>query len=292
MKKTALITGASSGIGWAISKALIEEGWRVFGSLRKPEDGQKAQDALGPNFNPLLFDVTDAQAIERAAAEVEKALNGETLSALINNAGIAVAGPWRYIDLEEVKHQFAVNLYGVVSVTQAFLPHLGADERFKGAPGKIINMSSVAGKIASPIMGPYSASKHALEGYSESLRREVLMHGIDVIIIGPGAIKTPIWDKADDINAELYKHTEYYDTLIGMRKKLQEVGENGLAPEEVGALALKILNNTNPKTRYVILKEWLTSWTLPRVLPDRLVDKIIVQRFGLSKKNLKRRKRQ
>ncbi|MHA7873091.1 MAG: SDR family NAD(P)-dependent oxidoreductase, partial [Hyphococcus sp.] len=254
------------------------------GSVRKEKDAEDARAAIGDNFFPLIFDVTDSAAIAEAASCVGEVLEGATLQGLVNNAGIAVAGPLRYLQVDELKFQMEVNLYGALRVTQAFLPLLGADKSFRGAPGRIVNMSSVAGKIASPIMGPYSMSKHALEAFTDALRRELLMHGIDVVSVGPGAIKTPIWDKADDINEEQYKDTEYYETMIGMREKYKELGASGLPPEDVGALVLRILNGEETKTRYALLRDKFLMWTLPRLLPKRMVDKIIVDRFGFPKK--------
>ncbi|GJL94210.1 MAG: oxidoreductase [Hyphococcus sp.] len=283
-QQTAVVTGVSTGIGRAIAKTLIDNGWRVFGSVRKENDAKAAQDALGDQFSPLLFDVTDPDAIASAAQSVRADLNGQALNGLVNNAGIAVGGPLRYLPPEELKQQFDVNIFGVLHVTQAFLPLLGADHTMKGPRGKIVNMSSVAGKMASPIMGPYSMSKHALEAFTVSLRRELLMHGIDVVAVGPGAIQTPIWDKADDIDAENYKGTEYYDILVGMRKKMQEFGAEGLPPEAVGNLAYDILNGTKQKTRYAILKDKFANWTLPQFLPSRLVDKFVADRFGFPSK--------
>lgn len=280
----AVVTGASTGIGRAIAKSLIDEGWRVFASVRKESDAEKLRDGLGEALTPLIFDVTDEAGIARGAEAVREALNGRTLNGLVNNAGIAVAGPLRYIALDELQHQLNVNLFGVLRVTQAFLPMLGADKSYEGEPGRIINMSSVAGKIASPIMGPYSMSKHALEAFSDSLRRELMMHGIDVAVIGPGAVKTPIWDKADDIDAEQYKGTEYYDVLVGMREKYKALGDEGLPPEDIGALARDILTGKARKTRYAVLRNKLMMWTLPRLMPKRMVDKIIAKRFGFPEK--------
>lgn len=283
-QKTAVVTGASTGIGRAIAQSLVDAGWHVFGSVRKEKDASALQNDLGERFTPLIFDVTDNDAILRGAEIVREKLNGRTLGGLVNNAGIAVAGPLRYIAIDELQHQMNVNLYGVLRVTQAFLPMLGADKSFTGAPGRIVNMSSVAGKIASPIMGPYSMSKHALEAFSDSLRRELMMHGVDVVVIGPGAVKTPIWDKADEIDAEKYKDTEYYDVLIGMREKYKAVGQEGLPPEDIGALARNVLEGTARKTRYAVVRDKLLMWTLPRLMPKRTVDKIIARRFGFPEK--------
>lgn len=282
--KSAVVTGVSTGIGRAIAQSLVNDGWRVFGSVRKEKDAEAARAALGENFTPLLFDVTDNEAIKAAATDVRGALNGRTLNGLVNNAGIAVAGPLRYLPVDDLRHQMEVNLFGALRVTQAFLPMLGADKEFTGTPGRIVNMSSVAGKLASPIMGPYSMSKHALEAFTDALRRELMMHGIDVISVGPGAIKTPIWDKADDIDAEQYRGTEYYDVLVGMREKYKELGDSGLPPEAIGDLVLNILNGRETKTRYAVLRDKFLMWTLPRLLPKRMVDKVIVERFGFPKK--------
>lgn len=284
MDKAALVTGASTGIGHAIVDALTTADWHVFASVRKQADADKLQAQFNDACTPLLFDVTDADAIQTSAEQVRTALNGTTLKGLINNAGVAVGGPLRYLPIEELEFQMNVNLFGALRVTQAFLPMLGADRSFTGSPGKIINMSSVAGKIASPIMGPYSMSKHALEAFTDSLRRELLMHGIDVVAVAPGAVKTPIWDKADDIDADQYKDTEYYSVLIEMRKKYKEFGGDGLPPKTIGHLVSEILAGRKNKTRYAILKNKFMMYTLPRLLPKRILDKGMAERFGFQVK--------
>lgn len=280
-QKSAVVTGASTGIGRAITETLIGAGWRVFGSVRKEEDAADLQAALGENYTPLLFDVTDPDAIASAANVVREALGGHTLAGLVNNAGVALGGPLLYIDQEVMRRQLEINVFGPLFVTQAFGPLLGADRQLRGDPGRIVNMSSVAGKIASPILGPYAMSKHALEAFSESLRRELLVHGIDVIIVGPGAIKTPIWAKADEIDAEDYKGTEYYDILVGMREKFKDYGGSGLPPEDVGELVAEILTTEKPKTRYAILRNKFLMWTLVRLLPKRMVDRTLAKRFDI-----------
>lgn len=280
--KSAVVTGVSTGIGRAIAKSLTAAGWRVFGSVRKEKDANEAAAALGANFTPLLFDVTDDAAIARGAAQVKDALKGEALGALVNNAGIAVGGPVAYLNMDDLKRQFDINVYGPVRAVKAFAPLLGADRAMKGPPGRIVNMSSVAGKIASPFMSPYAMSKHALEAMSESLRREMSLHGIDVVIVGPGAIRTPIWAKADDIDFEQYRNTEYFSLLESMKGMMQSFGEQGLEAEDVGALVLEILTAPKPKTRYAILKNKFSMWTLPNILPKRMVDGFVAKRFGLK----------
>lgn len=282
VEKSAVVTGASTGIGRAICAALISAGWRVFGSVRKQADADALKAALGAAFTPLLFDVTDDAAVKAAARTVEGALGGRTLGALINNAGVAVGGPMRYLPLAELQRQLDVNLYGPIRATQAFLPALGADKKFAGPPGRIVNMSSVAGRMASPFMAPYAISKHALEAFSESLRRELIVHGIDVIVIGPGAIKTPIWAKADEIDVEAYRGTEYFDLMSKMRETMQSYGGEGLPAEAVGALVRSALEDPRPKTRYAILKNKFMMWVLPNLLPKRVVDRAIAKRFGIA----------
>jgi len=280
--QTAVVTGVSSGIGRAIAKSLMDAGWRVFGSVRKEKDAAEASAALGPNFQSLLFDVTDEPAILRAAAQVKDSLAGEALGALINNAGIAVGGPIAYLNLDDLKRQIDINVYGPIRAVKAFAPLLGADRSRKGPRGRIVNMSSVAGKLASPFMSPYAMSKHALEAMSESLRRELAVHGIDVIIVGPGAIRTPIWAKADDLDFEQYRKTEYFSDLERMKGMMQQFGDSGLEADKVGALVLHILMTPKPKTRYAILKNKFAMWTLPNVLPKRMVDRAILKRFGMN----------
>lgn len=279
--KSAVVTGVSSGIGRAIAKSLTGAGWRVFGSVRKEKDAAEASAALGGTFTPVLFDVTDDAGVARGAAQVKAALKGETLGALVNNAGIAVGGPVAYLNLDDLKRQIDINVYGPIRAVKAFAPLLGADPAMKGPPGRIVNMSSVAGKMASPFMSPYAMSKHALEAMSESLRREMTAHGIDVAIVGPGAIKTPIWAKADDFDFEQYRHTEYFEDLERMKGMMQSFGEQGLEAEDVGALVLEILTAAKPKTRYAILKNKFAMWTLPNLLPKRMVDAALIKRFGL-----------
>ena len=173
--KSIVVTGASSGIGRKIAQTLVAGGFRVFGSVRKPSDAKAVAAELGENFVPLTFDVTDRKAVDAAAAQVEGVLKGEKLAGLINNAGIAVIGAVQTLSPDEFQNQFDVNLMGVFHCTQAFLDMLGADTSRAGEPGKIINISSVSGDLAMPFFGAYNMSKFGLEGFSEALRRELML---------------------------------------------------------------------------------------------------------------------
>ncbi|MBI1393970.1 MAG: SDR family NAD(P)-dependent oxidoreductase [Alphaproteobacteria bacterium] len=282
--RVAVVTGASSGIGRAIAKRLIDADWRVFGSVRKEDDAEAARVALGPGFTPLIFDVTNDAAVRDAARAVGDELGGRTLSALVNNAGIAVSGPARYVPLEDVQRQFDVNVFGVLRVTQAFLPLLGASPDVKGRPGKIVNMSSVAGQIATPFFAPYAMSKHALEALSAALRRELMAHGIDVLVVGPGAVRTPIWEKGEKADYSAYEATEYGPALRGVIDHLSGLGESGIAPEAVGDLVHDMLTGSGGAPRRAILNNRLVNWVLPRLMPTRLLDRILANRFGVGKK--------
>jgi NAD(P)-dependent dehydrogenase (short-subunit alcohol dehydrogenase family) len=279
-QRSVVITGTSTGIGWGAAKVLLGRGFRVFGSLRKPADAQRLKAELGDNFVPLLFDVTDEAAIYAAAAQVSKALNGETLAGLVNNAGISVPGPLLELPIEDFRRQFEVNLIGVVTVTQAFAPLLGTDRQLHGKSGRIVNISSVGGRTAMPFLAPYNASKFALEGLSESLRRELLLFGIDVIVIGPGAVVTAIWDKAEQIDMTAYLNTPYGPALQRLRDYMLGIGRKGLPPERLGAVIAHALTTPRPKTRYAVTPQPLQEF-MGRTLPKRMLDSLIGRQLGL-----------
>lgn len=281
--KSVVVTGASTGIGWGCVKVLTAAGYRVFGSVRKQADAGRLQAEFGPNFTPLIFDVTDQAAVRRGAEIVEKALGGETLFGLVNNAGIAVAGPLLYIGIDELRQQLEVNLIAQLTVTQAFAPLLGADTSRKGAPGRIVMMSSIGGKNAFPFMGPYSASKFGLEGLSESLRRELMVFGIDVIMIRPGAVATPIWDKADEVDVTRFSNTPYYSSLDKVKEVMIGQGRKGYPPERIGRAVLKALTTARPKTAYTENPNKLQGAAV-RVLPKRMVDRAVAGQLGLKRK--------
>jgi len=278
--RSVVITGASTGIGWASAKLLLDRGFRVFGSVRKQADADRLKSEFGTNFTPLLFDVTDEAAVLAAARTVRAALNGETLTGLVNNAGIAVAGPVLELAADEFRRQMDVNVIGPIISTQAFGPLLGSDPQLKGPKGRIVMISSVAGKNGNPISAAYSASKHAIEGLSESLRREMMLFGIDVIIIAPGAVKTPIWGKSDDVDISAYRNSPYFPVLEKARAFTRHLGEIGLPPEKIAEAVADALTLPNPKVRYQITPDPMRH-LITAVLPKRMVDKIIARRLGL-----------
>src|SRR3954454_3826609 len=222
--KSVVITGASTGIGWATAKLLLSRGFLVFGSVRKQSDADRLKSEFGADFTPLLFDVTDEAAVLSAARQVRAALGGETLAGLVNNAGIAVAGPVLGLSADEFRRQMDVNVIGPIIATQAFGPLLGADRSLTGPPGRIVMISSVAGRNGNPLTPAYSASKHAIEGLSESLRRELMLFGIDVIIVAPGPVRTPIWSKGQEaVDAARYQNSPYKPALEKVSAYMQHL---------------------------------------------------------------------
>jgi NAD(P)-dependent dehydrogenase (short-subunit alcohol dehydrogenase family) len=279
-----LITGASSGIGYGTAQEFANCGYQVFGSVRNEVDAQRLKTELGANFTPLLFDVTDRAAIQNAVRQVTDLVGDRGLAGLINNAGIATSGPLMYQSIEEIRWQFEVNVIAPIAVTQAFLPLLKIKQTNTDRPGRIINISSVGGKVAAPFLGAYAGSKHALEGMSDSLRRELQLHDVDVIIIEPGAVNTPIWDKESAQDLSQYDLTEYRSNLQAFQKYITDIGKAGYAPAVVGKLIRKALESKHPKSRYAIVPDAISNWYLPRILPDRWLDKLIGKRLGLTLK--------
>jgi len=201
---------------------------------------------------------------------------------LVNNAGVAVAAPILYYNIEEFRRQLEINVTGQLIVTQAFAPLLGADRSLKGKPGRIVNITSVSGKNGSPFLGAYAASKHAMEGLSESMRREMMLFDIDVIIVAPGPIATPIWDKAEEVSLEIYKDTEYYESGKRLQKYAIRNGRNGLQPESVANVIFKALTLKRPRVRYPVNPEPFSSW-LMSILPKRMLDSITAKGLNLKK---------
>lgn len=278
--RSVVVTGASTGIGWAIAKDLIGRGYRVFGSVRKQADGDRLSGEFGPSFTPLLFDVTDEAAVKAAAHKVREALGGETLAGLVNNAGIAVAGPVLELPIAEFRRQMEINVMGPVIATQAFGPLLGADPSRTGPKGRIVMISSVAGRTGNPLLAPYSTSKHAVEGLSESLRRELMLFGIDVIIVAPGAVKTPIWSKAEQIDLAPYQNSPYLPALNKVMAFMLDLGAKGLPAERIAATVFEALTAASPSVRYQITPDPLRH-VIAAVLPKRVLDRIIAKRLGL-----------
>jgi len=281
MSKSIFISGVSTGIGYNLCSEFLKNDYLVYGSVRKQTDADKLTRDFPVGFTPVLMDVTQPTTIKKAASIVAEALNGKTLSGLINNAGILVSGPMLTLTLKEYHRQFDVNFFGVIEVTKQFLPLLGTDKTRNGKKGKIINISSTAGQVGAPFIGAYCASKFALEGMSNSLRRELLLYGIDVIIIGLGAIKTSIWEKESATTIpKAVLNSDYSKSMSLFNNRFREEGVNGMDADKACHKIYKIFEKKKPKTRYAIARRVFAEWTVLRYLiPNRTLDKLMKRMF-------------
>ena len=282
MKKV-VVTGVSSGIGYSTTKILCNSGYFVYGSVRNEKDAKKLSKEFGDKFCPLIFDVTDKKAIINSTKIINSDLKpGESLTGLVNNAGIALGGPITLINTDVFRKQFDINFFGLIDVTKAYLPLLGAN---KEAPnqGKIINISSVSGLRSNPFTAPYCASKFALEAFSDSLRRELMIYGVDVILIEPGPFKTDIWDKTPDPNNNEFVGSDYEPALKKFYKLVIELGKKGWNPDIIGNRIKKILQDPKPATRHIITPNYFTHYFLSGLLPNRVYDKLVAKKLKLLK---------
>ena len=281
LNKSILITGCSTGIGAALVSEFLEQGFLVFGSIRDKKMSVPLKKKYGKNFIPVVFDVTDYVQISKAYKKVKSILNGANLGILINNAGIAQLGPVEHISSQEFDLHLKTMVVGTFNCVQIFLPLLGAKNRF--SPGKIINISSGGGSIGQPFMASYCSSKHALEGFSESLRRELLIHDIKVIIIAPRAFKTAIWDKSNvDDRATKFNKTEYRRAFEKFTNFIKYSSKQG---QDVKVLAQKIYKISmlrRPNVKYSMGPSGLQFYLI-RTLPKRFIDKILGKYFLLMK---------
>lgn len=278
---TVVITGASSGIGEATARHLAGLGFEVFAGVRKDADAERVTSG---RVRPLKIDVTDQASVDAAAAEVSEAVGATGLAGLVNNAGIAIAGPLEFIEIEDFQRQLDINVVGQLRVTQAFLPLIRA------ARGRIVNMSSIGGRVAIPLVGPYNASKFALEGMSDALRRELRPWGIEVVLIEPGAVATPIWGKGEEQAEQLAQNapaevTERYGEVIEkIRSESAKNATEGVPPEQVAEAVARALTAGRPKTRYLVGRDAKTRAPMGRVMPDRLMDAAIGRALGQRKR--------
>ena len=282
--KSIVITGTSTGIGYACSKHFIEQGYKVFGSVRNNNDAERISNELGNNFIPLIFDVTDETAVKESVKVVENHIGDQKLSGLINNAGLGVMGTIQSLTAEQFKYQFDVNVLGVFHCCQAYLDLLGADKNRKGDPGKIINISSISGEIGMPFMSAYNMSKFGLEGFSEGIRRELLMYGIDVVVIAPGPIKTPIWKKINQKEeVKRYDNSDFRESLARAMKMTDKMEQVGFEPIVIAERALSIIESKKNNTRYRIDPTRMQNILL-QLLPKRIADRMIAKRLNIIRK--------
>jgi NAD(P)-dependent dehydrogenase (short-subunit alcohol dehydrogenase family) len=278
-----LITGASSGIGRHTAELFLSKGYEVFAGVRSKEDAEKLKDSFGSKIHPLIIDVTDQQSVDASRVEAENIVGDGSLVAVINNAGIVVSGAVLYVPPDEWQRQLDVNLMGVIRTLQAFFPLLSrSKQEGDHHPRRIIQMSSVSGLFGSPFLGPYVASKYALEGLSDSLRRELYMYDIQVVLIEPGSIITPLWDKAKDNPS--YFGEEYTSILDFKDKVIQRNLETGLPLQAMDKVLLAAVQNQKVQVRYLIrAQKWkfMLICMLPVKWVDRMVRKKLQERSGI-----------
>lgn len=270
-----LVTGASTGIGAAAVRRLDRAGYTVLAGVRRAEDGERLRAGASDRLYPIRLDVTSSTDIGEAAAAVESLAGSAGLRGLVNNAGIAVGGPLEFVPLDQFREQFEVNVFGLLAVTQAMLPSL------RRAPGRIVNVGSIAGTTVTPMVGPYSASKHALEAINDGLRLELASAGIRVAIVEPGPVRTPIWAKGQAVlerAAELYpaRALELYGDQIALIGRLAGANASqGMTPEPVVDAVIHALEAERPRTRYLVGRSARVRLALRRLLPDRAMDAFI-----------------
>ena len=274
-----LVTGASTGIGRATALEFARGGHRVFAGVRKRADGESLQADAEGELVPVMIDVTKERSIAAAKRKVQRAAGGDGLAALVNNAGVGDAGPVETLPVEEFRNVIEVNLVGQYAATQAFLPLI------RRGGGRVVFVSSIGGLVASPFMSAYSASKFGVEALADSLRREVRPWGIDVIVIEPGSIATPIWERGAerfDARKPSREQTRLYgDQLEAMRAGIIATGERGIPPERVARTIARAIGARRPKTRYLVGLDAKMGRRIKGLVSDRRLDRLLRSRYDL-----------
>ncbi|HEU5253654.1 MAG TPA: SDR family oxidoreductase [Solirubrobacterales bacterium] len=277
--RSVLVTGSSTGIGRATALRLDASGWRVFAGVRDPADGEALREAASDRLVPVTVDVTEPDQIAAAAARIEAESEGG-LHGLVNNAGVAVPGPLETIPLDDLRHQLEVNLVAYVAVTQALLPQI------RRAEGRIVFLSSIGGRVAFPFGGPYHASKFATEAIGDVFRQELRPWGIEVAIIEPGSIDTPIWERGQRKSEEIEARSPRTNLLYGaaiekFRQVIEDTAERGIPPEKVAKAIAHALESGRPKTRYLVGLDAKLQARVKPLIPTRLFDRIVARQLNL-----------
>lgn len=276
-----VVTGASTGIGRATALLLDKKGYRVFAGVRKQADAESLSEEASDRLTPITIDVTEERSIASAKQKVERAVGDDGLVGLVNNAGIGTGGPVESMDLNDLRQALEVNLVGQVAVTQAFLPQI------REAKGTIVFIASIGGRIASPFMSPYNTSKFGVEALGESLRHELKPWEIDVVVIEPGSIDTPIWEKGaetiDELTSKLSPTAKrlYGRQLDRMEEVLKETANRGIPPEKVAKAVHTAISSDNPRHRYLVGTDAKIAARLKGSLPDRTFSKLAGRQFKM-----------
>jgi NAD(P)-dependent dehydrogenase (short-subunit alcohol dehydrogenase family) len=275
-----LITGASTGIGWATVECLVQDGCLVFAGVRREADGDRLRAAFGDRVHPVRLDVTDAKDIEAARLVVRDHVNGRGLAGLVNNAGIAIGGPLEYAAPDALRKQLEVNVIGLHAVTCGFL------DLVRRGHGRVVHIGSISGRIGSPFIGPYAASKHAVEALADALRMELMPEGIHVAVIEPGQVRTPIWDKGVKSSGAISEaippegRDRYRSRLQAFRFLLERAPRHAMEPREVARAVRHALFAPEPRARYVLGRDAQIRLFLSRLLPIRVMDALVARFFA------------
>ena len=279
-KRIAVVTGASSGIGLAATQELARRGFYVLAGVRKQRDADRL---ASENVEPVIVDITDEAQVAALAERVAQDPQGRPLGALVNNAGVALNAPVEAIPLAEWRRHFDVNFFGHVALTQALIPALMGD-----GDGRLVNVSSIGGRVAFPTYGAYAAAKFALEGFSDALRREVGRIGVKVIVIEPGNITTPIWGKGmatmDELAATMTteQHARYDDLIAAMRKQAEQLKGSGIQPLDAAKVIATAIESRRPRTRYLVGRDAKLGAVVSGLLSDRAFDRFVARNLGLT----------
>ncbi len=278
MAKTILITGCSTGLGFAAARAFAERGYRVIATVRSQADASRVEAEGKGGIHPVLCDVTVKEQVAELPAAVRRVTGDGVLDGLINNAGVLHAPfPVEFMKLEDVRAVFDVNVFGMMAVTSALLPLLGTNPARK-QPGRIINISSIEGKVASPFISAYATTKHAIEGFSSALRRELQLFGIKVIIVAPGGIQSEMFRKHQ---VPTLAGTAYEEVFRKLGSLVKEMEKESATPEEVARFLVRVFEARRPKTRYAHWRALMDSpWTI--WIPDSWWDAIMGRMLGLK----------
>lgn len=282
MKVSVVITGASSGIGEACAVYLDKLGYQVFAGVRRETDGEVLKHKTEGRAIPIILDITDEALIKTAVETVQISLGSNGLTGLVNNAGIVIAGPLEFLPISELRKQLEVNVLGQIAVTQAFLPLL------RKVKGRVINIGSDYGKVSSPLLGPYCASKFALEALTDALRIELRPWSIPVSLLEVGTVKTPIWNKSIEGTEKMWDYFPdqakklYFPTLKAVKETASKLEQQGIKPEIVAKVVSQALIDKKPKTRYAVGLDAKINILLSKILPDPVLDRLITWYLGLS----------
>ncbi|MDX1683717.1 MAG: SDR family NAD(P)-dependent oxidoreductase [Saprospiraceae bacterium] len=271
------ITGVSSGLGRNTAKYLNKKGFHIIGTVRNASDGMAVQGEISRGFDYIITDVTSDDDVLHLAAEVNRICGDQGLKGLINNAGVVESGPLMYMRSEKLSHQLDVNVVGVHRVTQALFPTLRKCE-----DSRIINISSVSGRIGFPFVGAYATSKFALEAYTDVLRRELIPFDIQVSVLQPSATKTPMWDKNESVLTD-YANTPYGRILEKNKKLINRPQKVGMEPEEISKKLFEMMKSKRMKTRYLLSPDRTKFKILSKLFPDRWLDRLIYKKMFLRK---------